>query len=105
LLSIYCKNINKTIVTVAVFLEWFHNCFVWEIEEHFQEQCVKLNAPVVLDNASVTQGVLNLFIPLLNWCSCPPPPHLSFSHMIRYRNMRHIFNKICSKAMVADLEL
>jgi hypothetical protein len=68
---------------VAVFLEWFSNCFVWEVQEHFQEQCVKLNALVVLDNASVIQRALHLFIPLLNWCSYTPTPHLSFSYTIR----------------------
>ena len=50
-LPVYWKSNKRAWVTAAVFMDWFHNCFVHEVEKYLKEKNLAFKVLLILDNA------------------------------------------------------
>ena len=50
-LPVFWKSNARAWVTAAIFMEWFHECFVHDVEKYLKEQNLAFKVLLILDNA------------------------------------------------------
>ena len=67
---------RKVSITAAIFMDWFHNCFVPKVERYLAVKNLSFKVLLLVDNATGHPEVLNVAHPNVWSFSClPPPPH------------------------------
>jgi hypothetical protein len=83
LLPVFWKSNKKAWVTAALFLDWFHQCFISENKRYLEEKALDFKVFLTVDNAPGHPEALRFAHPNVEVVFLPttPPPSTNLSIM------------------------